>query len=65
VYDGDLLRAGNVVQGPALIERMGDTVVVPPGYAAAVDRYLTVRLSLAGQAADAPAAGAEAEAELV
>jgi N-methylhydantoinase A len=63
VYDGDLLRAGNVVQGPALIERMGDTVVVPPGYTAAVDRYLTLRLDLAEPAA--VGAAAETEAELV
>jgi N-methylhydantoinase A len=45
VYDGDALRAGNVVEGPAIIERMGDSVVVPINYRAAVDRYLTLRLS--------------------
>ena len=45
VYDGDALRAGNVVEGPAIIERMGDSVVVPIGYGATVDRYLTLRLS--------------------
>jgi N-methylhydantoinase A len=50
VVDGDRLRAGNVVHGPALIERMGDTVVVPPDYSAAVDRYLTLRLSVAERA---------------
>jgi N-methylhydantoinase A len=50
VFDGDLLRAGNVVVGPAVIERMGDAVVVPPDHTAAVDRYLTLRLS-AGDAA--------------
>jgi N-methylhydantoinase A len=51
VYDGDLLRAGNVVAGPAVIERMGDAVVVPPDHTAAVDRYLTLRLSAVGEAA--------------
>ncbi len=45
VYDGDALRAGNVVEGPAIIERMGDSVVVPLAYQAVVDRYLTLRLS--------------------
>jgi N-methylhydantoinase A len=45
VYDGDALRAGNVVEGPAIIERMGDSVVVPIGYGAVVDRSLTLRLS--------------------
>jgi len=34
-----------VVLGPAIVERMGDSVVVPRGYQAVVDRYLTMRLS--------------------
>jgi N-methylhydantoinase A len=45
VYDGYALRAGNTVQGPAIVERMGDSVVVPPGYEASVDSYLTLRLA--------------------
>jgi N-methylhydantoinase A len=45
VYNGDALGAGNVVEGPAIVERMGDSVVVPPGYRAVVDRYLTMWLS--------------------
>ena len=61
VYDGDLLGAGNSVPGPALIERMGDTVVVPPGYTAVVDPYLTLRLSLSDSAGLAAATRAEAE----
>jgi N-methylhydantoinase A len=61
VYDGDRLRAGNVVSGPALIERMGDTLVVPPDYTAAVDQYLTLRLSLVEQPFAATAAQTEAE----
>jgi N-methylhydantoinase A len=60
VYDGDLLRAGNVVPGPAVIERMGDTVVVPPDYTAVVDPYLTLRLSFAEPVALAAAAQTEA-----
>ena len=54
VYDGEALRAGNVVEGPAVIERMGDSVVVPLGYHAAVDRHLTLRLSPADAAHDGP-----------
>jgi N-methylhydantoinase A len=46
VYAGEALRAGNVVAGPAIVERMGDSVVIPPGYEAAVDRYLNLRLGL-------------------
>ncbi len=45
VYDGHALTCGNVVEGPAIVERMGDSVVIPTGYAAEVDRYLTLRLS--------------------
>jgi N-methylhydantoinase A/oxoprolinase/acetone carboxylase beta subunit len=61
VYAGDELRAGHVVEGPAVIERMGDSVVVPAGHEARVDRYLTLRLGEIGQGpAGAPAATAEA-----
>jgi N-methylhydantoinase A len=44
VYDGHALRAGNVVEGPAIIERMGDSVVVPPQFRAQVDPLMTIRL---------------------
>ena len=46
--DADLRRrrahAGNVIDGPAIIERMGDSVVVPPGFRAEVDHLMTIRL---------------------
>lgn len=45
VYDGGVLQPGNVVDGPAIIQRMGDSVVVPPGHGAAVDQFLTLRLA--------------------
>jgi N-methylhydantoinase A/oxoprolinase/acetone carboxylase beta subunit len=44
IYDGNKLVAGNEIPGPALIERMGASVVIPPGRTATVDRYLTLRL---------------------
>jgi N-methylhydantoinase A len=44
VYDGYALRAGNRIEGPAIIERMGDSVVVPPDFRAQVDPFLTIRL---------------------
>jgi N-methylhydantoinase A len=44
VYDGRLLRAGNTVPGPAIIQRMGDSVVIPAGTTAALDTYLTLQL---------------------
>jgi N-methylhydantoinase A/oxoprolinase/acetone carboxylase beta subunit/N-methylhydantoinase B/oxoprolinase/acetone carboxylase alpha subunit len=45
VYEGALLRPGNSLAGPAIVERMGDSLAVPPGYAGVVDRYLTIRLT--------------------
>jgi N-methylhydantoinase A len=54
VYSGDALASGHRIDGPAVIERMGDSVVVPPGCVAAVDPYLTLVItSTAG--APAPA----------
>jgi N-methylhydantoinase A len=44
VLDGAALVAGDVVAGPAIIQRMGDNVVVPEGMVAEVDAYLTMRL---------------------
>jgi N-methylhydantoinase A len=44
VYDGYALRSGNRIEGPAIIERMGDSVVVPPDFRAQVDPFLTIRL---------------------
>lgn len=44
--DGDKLRAGNVLRGPMIVERPGDTVVVPPGTEAYVDSYLNLRIDL-------------------
>ncbi|MET9387404.1 hydantoinase/oxoprolinase family protein [Streptomyces sp. NPDC002928] len=55
VYRGSALRPGNVMEGPAVIQRMGDSVVVPPGFTARVDDQLSLRLTpqaLAGAAAD-------------
>ncbi|MBI2874406.1 MAG: hydantoinase/oxoprolinase family protein, partial [Firmicutes bacterium] len=42
VYDGERLKAGNVVDGPAIIEVPTTTVVIPPGMTASVDPYLNL-----------------------
>jgi N-methylhydantoinase A len=47
VYDGHALRAGEVVAGPAIIQRMGDSVVVPDAFTAHVDRFLSLELRAA------------------
>lgn len=42
VFDGDRLQAGNIVEGPAVVEYVGTTVVVHPGKRAKLDEYLNV-----------------------
>ncbi len=38
-YDRYLLKANNVIAGPAIIEQMDTTIVIPPNQKATVDRY--------------------------
>jgi N-methylhydantoinase A len=64
VYDGHRLAAGNVLAGPAIVQRMGDSVVVPADYEAVVDRYLTLRLRPTSTVAG-PVAAAAGEREAV
>jgi N-methylhydantoinase A/oxoprolinase/acetone carboxylase beta subunit/N-methylhydantoinase B/oxoprolinase/acetone carboxylase alpha subunit len=37
VFAGERLGAGHRIEGPAVIERYGDTVVIPPGFVGEVD----------------------------
>lgn len=37
VYDGSLLKAGNVIAGPAVIEEVTTTIVIDPGWQATLD----------------------------
>jgi N-methylhydantoinase A len=46
VYDRERLGPGHVVQGPAIINQMDSTTVVPPGVHALVDDYLNLILEL-------------------
>jgi N-methylhydantoinase A len=39
VFDGDLLQAGNIVEGPAIVEQRTTTVVVPPKARLEVTNY--------------------------
>ena len=39
VYAGDALCAGAKIEGPALLEEEGATILVPPGARAEIDRY--------------------------
>ncbi|WP_305972435.1 MULTISPECIES: hydantoinase/oxoprolinase family protein [unclassified Mameliella] len=44
IYDRTLLRPGNLIEGPAIIDQLDTTTVVPPGMTARVDPYLTLIL---------------------
>jgi N-methylhydantoinase A len=46
VYDRDALPAGARVEGPAIIEQLDSTIVVPPGVTAAVDEHLIIRMDI-------------------
>lgn len=46
IYDGDRLRPGMKLAGPAVVERMGDTIVVPGFATATVDGYGNVVLDI-------------------
>ena len=39
IYDGDTMRCGNIVEGPAIVEQRVTTVVVPPGARLEVTKY--------------------------
>ena len=39
VYDRNRLKAGNRMEGPAVIEQLDATTAIPPGYAGRVDDY--------------------------
>jgi N-methylhydantoinase A/oxoprolinase/acetone carboxylase beta subunit len=41
IYDADLLRAGNIIQGPSIIEARDTTIVLPPGMKYSIDQYLS------------------------
>ncbi|MGR3803747.1 hydantoinase/oxoprolinase family protein [Marinibacterium profundimaris] len=44
IYDRAALRPGNEIAGPAIIDQLDTTTVVPPGMTARVDTYLTLIL---------------------
>ena len=46
VYERTLLKSGNVIAGPALVEQMDSTTVIAPGSEAKVDRFGNVIITL-------------------
>lgn len=48
IYKRDTLRAGHVIDGPAIIEQLDSTTVVPPGVRAEIDAWLNIRMQIPG-----------------
>ncbi len=46
IYDREALKSGNRFSGPAIVEQMDTTTVVPPGMTARVDSYLNLILEV-------------------
>jgi N-methylhydantoinase A len=49
VYDGDSLRPGVELEGPAIVYRRDTTILIPPGHTAWIDGLRNTRLSLPAQ----------------
>lgn len=49
IYERDRLRSGVQFTGPAIIEQLDSTVVLPPGASAVVDEYLHIVISVNGR----------------
>jgi N-methylhydantoinase A len=50
VYDRADLSAGSTIPGPAIVNQLDATTVVPPGWSAEVDEWLNLRMSKTGEA---------------
>lgn len=46
IHDGDRLRPGMTLQGPAIIEESGTTIVLHPGNRARMDEYRNLHITL-------------------
>jgi N-methylhydantoinase A/oxoprolinase/acetone carboxylase beta subunit len=46
IYDRASLKSGNVIMGPAIVEQMDSTTVIPPGRSAAVDSFGNLVITL-------------------
>jgi N-methylhydantoinase A len=54
IYDRSKLRPEAKIEGPAMIEQMDTTVLVPPGASARVDKYVNVVIDAGSDAVPAP-----------
>jgi N-methylhydantoinase A/oxoprolinase/acetone carboxylase beta subunit len=57
-YDREALKAGNTLEGPAIVNQYDSTTVIPPGLTAEVDQYGNIVIRTEGTAAAAASAAA-------
>ncbi|MEM7744007.1 MAG: hydantoinase/oxoprolinase family protein [Pseudomonadota bacterium] len=48
VYDRETLPAGLTLPGPAVVEQLDSTVLIPPGSTAEIDKYLNIIIQVEG-----------------
>ena len=48
IWRRDLLRFGNTLSGPAIVEQLDATTVIPPGWRGTIDAYGNLLLEQAG-----------------
>ena len=53
VFDGERLEPGHRIEGPAVVERYGDTVLLPPGFTAEVDERGSILVAIPDAPGDA------------
>ena len=49
IYDRSLLRPNHVIKGPAIVEQMDSTIVIPPQVTAKIDRYQNIIMTYRGE----------------
>jgi N-methylhydantoinase A len=52
VYERSALPAGARFDGPALVDQLDSTVLVPPGVRCEVDEWLNIRMEIPEEAGD-------------
>ena len=46
IYNREDLPAGLSVEGPAIIDQLDSTTIVPPGVTAEIDEWLNIRMQI-------------------
>src|SRR5207244_11533057 len=52
-YDRRALQAGNVLEGPAIVNQYDSTTVIPPGISARVDGFGNIVIAVSAEGAEA------------